>query len=701
MDSSGAAESLARSADGVVLGMFEALAGGPLVGLHVLEPDLRRGHFRPGRSVAAELEATRRRWLGRGLSDPQVLSLLRGVATGGEAVHDVGFRLPAGEDGSRSVPLELTVVPLRDADGSLAGLALAVVDRTADEQAERRALLDRAKSGLGDSLSVFQTAQTLTEVAVPTLADAVTVDVLDSVLHGEAPAPGPITEPATVWRAGFAYSGLPMPHPPHEVGSVRLMRRGTPLALALADLEPRVLPFLRADVAWLSRNPNHAEAVRESGVHSLLVVPLAARGVVLGLAVFCRASTPQPFSAEDAELAVELASHAALCLDNARLYTREHTVARIAEHELLPQRLPSSVAVEAVHTHLPGASGATWYDVIRLSGARVALVAGEVRGEGLRAATTMGQLRTAVHAFSALDLDPSELLSRLDRLATRLAFEQAGRPAPSEPVERSADSTLAASCLYVVYDAVNGSCEAAAAAHAPPVLASPDTPPRVLDLVPGAELGRGSGSYSTARHELPPGSVLALYSRGLMGDREEGDVVLAHLLSEQRALPLRTACDNIVSDLLPQELTDDALLLLARTRLLEPGLHISTWVFPDDPRSAKDARRAALEQLTRWGLDDVAPTVELIVTELVTNAVRYAEGEITLRLLRTETLICEVSDSNSAAPHLRIAEDTDEGGRGLYLVGVLGRSWGVRQTERGKTLWVDLALTEAGRPSWT
>ncbi len=685
----------------MVAGLLEAPAGGPLVGLHVVDADLGEGDFRPGGAGGDALGATRRRWREHALSDPRVRRLLRDVAATGEAVHDVRHELPAAQDGDSPVPLTLTVVPLREADGSVPALALVAVDRTREALTERRVLVDRARSRLGDSLDVLRTAQTLAEVAVPVLADVVTVDILDSVLHGEAPPPGPLTEPATVRRAGFASRGTSTARPTHEVGSVRVMRRGTPHALALSDLEPRIVPFLDSDAAWLTRDPARAEAVRKAGVHSALVVPLAARGVVLGIAVLCRASTPEAYTADDAELVAELCRHAALGLDNARLHTRERTTARIAQHALLPRRTDTSVAVEAVHTHLPGSTVGSWYDVIRLSGARVALVAGEIRGEGLHAATAMGQLRTAVHAFSALDLDPAELLGRLDMLATRLAFEQAdpgSSPAPGEPPE---DGPLSATCLYVLYDAVDGTCEAASAAHAAPLLAEPGRAPVPLTLTAGPVLGRGAGSYLAARRDVAPGSRLALYSRGLLEGRTAGEAELARLLAEQSAQPLRSACDNVVGALVAQDLTADALLLLARTRLLEPGEETVTWTLPNDPRSAGKARRSTREQLARWDLDGLAPTMELIVTELVTNAVRYAEGDLTLRLIRAETLICEVEDSNDAAPRLRMAEDTDEGGRGLFMVGRIGRNWGVRQTAQGKILWVDLPLPEATREPGT
>ncbi|MFW6694496.1 ATP-binding SpoIIE family protein phosphatase [Streptomyces sp. MAR4 CNX-425] len=702
--------------------LVAVLAGESLVGLHMVDSELRGVSFRAGRATGPGRESARRLWLARGLSDPRVERVLRGVVASGQPAYDVrcplhtdpenpedeGEAESAANDGNadgRAVPFGLSAAPLRTGTGGVAGVAVAVADRTADERAGRRLLLDRARAGLGDSLDIFQSAQALAEAAVPALADAVAVDVLDPVLHGDAPAPGPLTEPATVRRAGFAFVDGPGTVPlPHEVGSVRLMHHGTPYAYALADLTPRVLPVVRDDAGWVARTPERAEVFRRFGVHSMVVVPLTARGVVLGLAAFYRRRGSEPFTPQDAGLAAELAAHGALCLDNARLYTRERTVARIAQRELVPLRLPSSVAVEAAHTYLPAAAGGSWYDVIRLSGARAALVAGEVRDSGLRAVTAMGQLRTAVHAFAALDLDPAELLGRLNELAARLAVERTGPdPAPE------ATGPLSATCLYVVYDAVHGRCEAASAAHPPPVLAPPGAAPRVLDVEAGPELGRGAGPYRVAKHELPAGSLLALYSQGLLGGGDSdgrdggrdgsrngggdgGRERLARLLAGQHGQPLRAACDDVAGGLLPPSPADDALLLLARTRVLTPGREVVAWSLPDDPHSVGLARRLAVAALDRWGLGEQAPPVELIVSELVTNAVRYGSGDITLRLLRAGTLICEVSDGNTAAPHLRIAEDTDEGGRGLCIVGLTARTWGTRQTGHGKTIWADVPL---------
>lgn len=217
--------------------------------------------------------------------------------------------------------------------------------------------------------------------------------------------------------------------------------------------------------------------------------------------------------------------------------------------------------------------------------------------------------------------------------------------------------------------------------------AAPGAPPYTLDLARGPELGRGTASYRPTSVELPEGSLLALFNQGLLG--ASSGVVLERRLVTKQSGPLRRLCDSLVSGLLPDGPTDDALLLLARTRALGPDDTVA-WTLPDDPRSTARARRLVTAQLTKWGLDDeTAFTTELIVSELVTNAVRYADGPLALRLIRDECLICEVTDSSSAAPHLRLADDNDEGGRGLYLVARFADRWGTRHSARGKTIWTE------------
>ncbi|MET9730793.1 SpoIIE family protein phosphatase [Streptomyces sp. NPDC006458] len=646
--------------------LFDVLTTEVLVDVHVLDRELAvvRSAASPARLELA-------------LSVPDVREALRTALATGEPVRDLHCPV-------RRATLSVSAFPLRGPDGSPLGLAATVTDLTARERAEHRVgLLEQASALIGSSLDVFRTAAELADVTVPAFADAVAVDVLDSVLHGEALAPGPLLDAVTVRRAAFAAVPSADVSAVHDLGGVRLMRRATPYADALADLTPRLVNDLAGldQADWLARDPRRAELFRRNRAHAMLVLPLTARGVVLGMVVLYRAGDSDPFDDVDVDMAKVLAARAALCLDNARLYTRERTLARIAQRDLVPARVPHSRAVETAHTYLPVAAGGTWFDVIPLSGARVALVSGDVQGSGLRAATAMGQLRTAVHAFAAMDLEPAELLTRLHDLTARLAMEQQ---------EGGARNELRAGCLYVVHDPVDLRCEAAAAAHPGPVVAAPGAPPYSLDVAQGPQLGSGTASYRTTSVAMPAGSLLALFNRGLVPGGDP--TALERRLAALRDRPLRQLCDAMVGALLPDGPEDDALLLLARTRSLGPDTSAS-WTLPGDPRSAARARRLVAGRLAEWGLDgEVAAATELIVSELVTNAVRYASGPLGLRLIRDNALIVEVTDTNSASPHLRLAADNDEGGRGIYLVGRFADRWGTRALARGKAIWAEQRL---------
>lgn len=121
--------------------------------------------------------------------------------------------------------------------------------------------------------------------------------------------------------------------------------------------------------------------------------------------------------------------------------------------------------------------------------------------------------------------------------------------------------------------------------------------------------------------------------------------------------------------------------------------HVADWDVPPDPSAVGQIRAAAVRKLIEWGLAEEAFTAELILSELVTNSIRYAAGPIRVRLIRDTSLICEVSDRSSTSPHLRQAATTDEGGRGLFLVAQLAERWGTRYTTSGKVIWTEQALT--------
>jgi serine phosphatase RsbU (regulator of sigma subunit)/anti-sigma regulatory factor (Ser/Thr protein kinase) len=685
---------------------LDALAAQWPLGLWVLDTELCTVRVRP---AALAPRASGARWADLGLAGVLGEAELRGAMTTGVPIRDVRCRSglvgapPALSDsglgnaglGGGERMLSLSAFPLRDAAGGSAGVAVTAKHVTDMGAAGRRLrLLERAGRHIGTTLDVFRTAQELAEAAVPELADIAAVDILDVVLHGHAPAAGPLDAGTTLRRGGFSGDRAELLPGLYGIGEVAGSPYASPYARVLADLRPRLVRRLGPDEEWLRRDPRRAERFRQTGVHSLIVLPLLARGVVLGLAAFYRRQGSAPFEEEDLALAADLAGRAAECVDNARRYTREHTVARLLQHSLLPGRLPPSSAVESAHAYLPVGSGA-WFDVLPLSGSRVALVVGEVTGHGLPAVTAMGQLRTAIQAFAAMDLRPAELLERLHDLTGALADEAAERI--TVPLPDSAP--LSATCLYAVYSPVTRQCELARAGHPAPVLLEPGGEPRVLDVPAGSPLGRGAPSYTATELALPEGSVLALHSAGLHGGvgGQPGQGRATDGLRHYRAVlgdperPLGEACDALVAALLDAPPESDALLLLARTRGFGAA-ELAEWQLPNQPESAALARRAVESRLNEWGLADLAFPTSLIASELVTNSVRHARGPISLRLIRDRALICEVADGSQVSPHLHHADDEDEGGRGLFLVARFTDNWGARRTAHGKTIWTEQPL---------
>ncbi|MGW0212395.1 ATP-binding protein [Streptomyces sp. NPDC003233] len=144
--------------------------------------------------------------------------------------------------------------------------------------------------------------------------------------------------------------------------------------------------------------------------------------------------------------------------------------------------------------------------------------------------------------------------------------------------------------------------------------------------------------------------------------------------------------------------SDDVTLLLARTRALRPA-RVASWDLPNEPTAVRTARHLAARQLSAWGMEHLMPTVELIVSELVTNAIRYGGGPVRLRLIRHQVLTCEVSDTSTSHPRPRHPSTLDENGRGLILIAHLSRRWGSRSASDGKVVWAeqDLSPTPVAR----
>ncbi|CAL9642939.1 hypothetical protein SUDANB21_06405 [Streptomyces sp. enrichment culture] len=585
------------------------------------------------------------------------------------------------------------LAPLTDRSGRVRGVCVTAHDFTEQYRTRERLLLvNEASSRIGTTLDVTRTAQELAEVCVPALADFVSVELLEPE-EGGGEASGRLTPPVSLRRV--AQQALTRDTPPDsaQVGEVTVYPENSPQADSLAAGHSIVASVPAGDLdSWLSEDETQARRIEKFGVHAILSVPLQARGTTLGVAAFARFSQPEAFTHDDVLLAEEVTARAAVCIDNARRYSRERETTLTLQRSLLPRTLPRTAALEAASRYLPAARsgvGGDWFDVIPLSGMRVAMVVGDVVGHGIQASATMGRLRTAVRTLADIDLAPDELLTHLDDLVLHLSEEAAGDSGPGE---------VGATCLYAVYDPVSRRCTLSRAGHPPPVLIPPGGTAHHLELPSGPPLGLGGLPFESAEFELADDSVLAFYTDGLVTSRgrdpDQGEVLLLEALSGASG-PLDETCDRVLNSVLaPGGATDDVALLLARLRGL-PSSQVATWDIPADPALVAPIRKQVLDQLAAWELTEASFTAELVVSELVTNAIRYGAPPIRLRLIHDEaTLICEVSDANHTAPHLRRAKTWDEGGRGLLLVAQLTQRWGTRHTAEGKTIWAELTLAD-------
>ncbi|MFF4963286.1 SpoIIE family protein phosphatase [Streptomyces sp. NPDC001222] len=591
---------------------------------------------------------------------------------------------------------------LQGADGTPVGVCCMVVDVTGNRRArERLAILSEASTRIGSTLDVMQTGQELADLAVPLLADHALVDLVESVPFGLEPAARTGTASRrrpVLRRAGVATIDPDVPTLPWVREEVIHPLPTSAFAAALRTGTSHLEPVLDIDGPWVYHDPERAQKVRNSGVHSLMVVPIRGRRSVLGLAVFARSEEPTPFQEDDLLLAEELVTRAALCLENALQYARERAAALTLQRDLLPHRVRGGAAVEVASRYVPAdmdhGVGGDWFDVIELSGARVALVVGDVVGHGINAAATMGRLRTAVRTLADLDLPPDELLAHLDDTVRRLNDEDAD-------VSDEVPAVVGATCLYAVYDPVTRRCTMARAGHPPPLIIDVEGQVTIPDLPAGAPLGLGLGlvPFQSVELELPEASVLAFYSDGLVESRDEDIDVGLRRLGAALAQPgssLEDLCSRAMETLSTQAPADDVTLLLARTRALQPA-QVASWDLPNELATVATARHLAARQLTAWGLEPLVTTVELIVSELVTNAIRHCDGPSRLRLIRHRVLTCEVSDTDTNHPRPRHPQTLDEDGRGLFLVAQLSSRCGSRSGADGKVVWAeqDLPLTAA------
>ncbi|MGW2619141.1 SpoIIE family protein phosphatase [Streptomyces sp. NPDC001500] len=722
--------------------VLEQLVGGAPIGIAIVDTDLR--YVWSNAALAAFGGGPPERRLGLRMADVQpgvdseaIEARMRQVLESGEPVVGYEHLGHVRAAPHRETAHMLSFTRLDDDHGRPVGVYYTVVDITDRHRARQRlALLDRAGRRIGSSLDIVRTAQELADAAVPGFADVVTVDLPERVLRGAEPAPGPAAdEPrdqVRLRRAGHRSTGAPgddgtgdgvghrdgggdrerdgdggagpgrdwggrpdRGEDGEEGGPPAVVYQGdSPPVRCLVDGRPwRADRLDRAVEEWLPRLP------AGSGPPSALIVPVRARGTTLGVTTFLRDGRREPFDEDDLALAEDLVSRAAVCVDNARRYTRERDAALVLQRSLLPVRLPEQDAVEVSACYRPADEltglGGDWYDLIPLSGARVALVVGEVPGHGIDAAAAMGRVRTAVRTLAALDLRPEEILAHLDDQVARMDHEEGVTAGPRAEGARTAGSA----CVYVVYDPVDGRCVMAGAGHPAPAVVGPDGAVTFVELPQGPPLGAGGPPFESTEVILPEGSTLALHTDGLLARGEQwapdGDRERLRRALERSAGALDLRCRTVIDALVPARPHDDVALLMARTRRLSADL-VADWELPAEPAAVAEARKTASRRLAEWGLAELSFTTELVVSELVTNAIRYASGPIRLRLIRGRTLICEVFDGGATAPHLRHPRATDEGGRGLLLVSQVSGRWGTRFLPEGKVIWTEQSLAAPG-----
>jgi len=589
----------------------------------------------------------------------------------------------------------VTVHPMRAGGTNLAALALLRIpapraERFIDPALMRKLMLDDTFTRIGDTLDVDHLARELIDALVPHFCNAGDLLLLESLIgDDELPSHGPDgslplrriallhdrKDPA--WEAAFP-TGEILRYPAHTP-YFQCMATGVPV------LEATISDLQAGKIAKAWRRKPVAKLL--SGA-SMLMLPLIARGTMLGFFACTRQEGFRRFDAYDIEIGMDFAARAAVFIDNARRFSREHATALTLQRSMLPTGLSYPSSVEVKHRYLPGSKlievGGDWYESIALPGGRVALVVGDVAGHGVRAAVTMGRLRTAIHTLAMLELAPAESLQQLDELMHTLG-------------EREPHF---ATCAYAVYDAVSGECEVAVAGHLPPLLVHPDGSNELLDVPPAPPLGIGDGEVESRQFKIEDGSLFVLYTDGLVENKGQD---ISDGLARLRGIfgpgsptrPLEDLCKATLDGVYSDHQRDDIAVLIARLRRLPEDCY-ATWTFAPKGTSVRAARSVLAEPLKRWDLEDLIPTTELLVSELVTNAVRYSRGDVTLRLVNERALVCEVLDNSGALPRLRQASGDDENGRGLQVVRQLSHRWGARRTATGKVVWCEQQLPGAG-----
>ncbi|MET7756024.1 ATP-binding SpoIIE family protein phosphatase [Streptomyces sp. NPDC005389] len=607
---------------------------------------------------------------------------------------------PAGPAAAATPGPDLPAPPPPTAPGGPGTMAVAVSaqlqgggrggDTVARREGEKLRFVGAATRRIARGIDLDEIVLGLCRATVPTFSDEILVYLRDPLPVGDERPVAPFVlrlrrtdrlRLSDLEGEELVLVPDPDPTPAAELCEVR---SGGALAEVLRGVRPVFGDSAAAKTALTELlGPEHP---LPGGLRAVLA-PLRGRRRVIGAAVFLRRPERAGFEPNDLLVAAQLATHTALGIDKAVLYGREAYIADELQRTMLPDSLPQPTGVKLASRYLPAAEtarvGGDWYDAIPLPGSRVALVVGDVMGHSMTSAAIMGQLRTTAQTLAGLDLPPQEVLHHLDEQAQRLGENRM------------------ATCMYAVYDPVSHRITVANAGHPPPILLHLGGRAEVLRVPPGAPIGVGGVDFEAVELDAPAGATLLLYTDGLVESRlrdvwtgieqlRERLAATAQLTGPDHSPPLEALCDDVLDMLGPGDRDDDIALLAARFDGIAPS-DVAYWFLDPEDAAPGRARRLARRALARWDLEELTDSVELLISEVVTNAVRYAERPVTLRLLRTDVLRCEVGDDSPQLPRQRRARDTDEGGRGLFLVNRLARRWGATRLSGGKVVWFELA----------
>ena len=533
--------------------------------------------------------------------------------------------------------------------------------REAEAAAVVHAVLSEASAVFAERFDPEGIASALVDLVVPRLADLAIVHVVDG--EGAVRMAAITTaEPSELVRARDFYGGFQVDvSQPYGPGA------------ALASGTPQLVPEISAEMLQAITPGVVVDRVPRLMRRSGICVPLSARGRSVGVLSLL---SDEPYSEPDVTYAVDLGRRAALALDNANQYAFQRDLAVTLQRSLLPRQLATGPGFTAAARYLPGAQGTQvggdWYDAIEVEDGLV-LVVGDVMGRGVRAAAQMGQLQATVRAYALDGHGPAAILTRLDKVV--LAVED----------------LHFTTCVVVHLDPVRCTAVLASAGHLPPLLVCADGTTSLLELDPGLPLGVGGATFVEREVELGAGALLLLYTDGLVESRDSPvDSGLARLLAAMSAPvgDIEQVCDRVLVALgRDGGHDDDTAVLAVQLASARPLLELELERVPESARTARHALRTLLP-----GDPDVA---ELLVTEVVANAVRYAgRGGVTMRAhLLSGLLRVEVLDSSpDLPPGAGDPGPEAESGRGLLLIEAFAERWGATPTHGGKCVWFELPL---------